>query len=112
MEGRRLRKREKKICGWADAAVLVSQGEADMLAKFTRTPNVYTITNGVDLDYYSPSPPHPETGCVFVGALDYFPNVDGITWFTRTVWPNVRVNRPKAPVWRSSAASRRTRSKS
>ena len=95
-EGRRLRKLERAICGWADAVVLVSENEASMMAQFAKAPNVYSITNGVDLEYYRPTPAISESGCVFVGALDYFPNVDGITWFARTVWPNVRARRPEA----------------
>lgn len=96
IEGRRMRKLERSICGWADAVVLVSENEAAMMAHFAQAGNVYAITNGVDLNYYRPTTSTTESGCVFIGALDYFPNVDGITWFARTVWPNVRVRRPEA----------------
>ena len=66
------------------------------MAQLAQARNVYAITNGVDLDYYRPTPGNLESGCVFVGALDYFPNVDGIAWFARTVWPNVRARHPEA----------------
>lgn len=96
IEGRRLRKLERAICGWADAVVLVSENEAAMMAQLAQARNVYAITNGVDLDYYRPKPGNTESGCVFIGALDYFPNMDGIVWFARTIWPNVRAHRPEA----------------
>jgi polysaccharide biosynthesis protein PslH len=96
LEGRRLRRREQQICQWADAVTLVSDREAAMMRELTGTPNVVSVTNGVDLHYYSPAPPAPESGCLFVGALNYLPNVDGITWFARTVWPELRHNRPEA----------------
>ena len=96
LEGRRLRKREQQICGWADAVTLVSDREAAMMGELTGSPNVVSVTNGVDLHYYSPAPNGPEAGCLFVGALNYMPNVDGITWFARTVWPELRHHRPEA----------------
>ena len=96
LEGRRLRKREQQICGWADAVTLVSDREAAMMREFVGSPKIVSVTNGVDLHYYSPAPPGPESGCLFVGALNYMPNVDGITWFARTVWPELRHNRPEA----------------
>jgi sugar transferase (PEP-CTERM/EpsH1 system associated) len=96
LEGYRLRKREQQICEWADAVTLVSDREAAMMRELTGTPNLTAVTSGVDLKYYTPAPPGPESGCLFVGALNYLPNVDGITWFARTVWPELRHHRPEA----------------
>ncbi len=96
LESRRLRRLERKICTWATAVTLVSEAEARMIREATDAVNVYSVTNGVDLDYYRPAPVAGEAGCVFVGALDYFPNVEGICWFARTVWPNVRQWHPEA----------------
>lgn len=31
---------------------------------------------------------------MFVGALDYKPNVDGIVWFAREIWPEIHRQRP------------------
>jgi sugar transferase (PEP-CTERM/EpsH1 system associated) len=95
-ESRRLLKLEKAICRWADAVTLVSEHEATQLRELTGANNIHTITNGVDLDYFTPATPGAETGCVFVGALDYLPNIDGISWFARTIWPNVRLKHPDA----------------
>jgi len=53
------------------------------------------VTNGVDLEYFR-SKSEAESGCVFVGALDYWPNVDGICWFCRKVWPEIRRRQPQA----------------
>jgi glycosyltransferase involved in cell wall biosynthesis len=53
----------------------------------------------VDLDYFAPQgsaegPP----SCVFVGALDYRPNVDGAVWFCQEIWPEIRRRHPDARV--------------
>jgi sugar transferase (PEP-CTERM/EpsH1 system associated) len=58
------------------------------------------VTNGVDLEYFRPQPDQVlEQACVFVGALDYRPNVDAACWFCADVWPRVRQLRPGAELW-------------
>ncbi len=54
---------------------------------------VEVMGNGVDADYFSPDParPSPFTGqqlpLVFTGAMDYWPNIDAVTWFVADVLP-------------------------
>src|SRR5207245_871635 len=59
---------------------------------------IRVITNGVDLEYFQPTGETKETGCLFVGALDYLPNVDGISWFCREVWGEIRRRHPEARI--------------
>src|SRR5207302_316940 len=47
-------------------------------------------------DYFRPGMPASAPSCVFVGALDYRPNVDGIGWFCSEVWPKLWQRWPKA----------------
>jgi glycosyltransferase involved in cell wall biosynthesis len=42
--------------------------------------------------------PQQAHSLVFVGALDYRANIDGVTWFCREVWPKVRARYPQAVV--------------
>jgi sugar transferase (PEP-CTERM/EpsH1 system associated) len=92
LEGRRLRRLEQGLGGWARAVTLVSEAEADLYRRFGGG-SVRAIGNGVDLDYFRPQPQAVEPACVFVGALDYRPNVDGACWFCREVWPELRRRR-------------------
>jgi sugar transferase (PEP-CTERM/EpsH1 system associated) len=96
-EGRRLRRQEQALPGWARAVTLVSEAEAELYRGFCAPGAVHAITNGVDTAYFQPpARPVPEDGCVFVGALDYRPNVDAASWFCREVWPEVHHRRPGA----------------
>jgi sugar transferase (PEP-CTERM/EpsH1 system associated) len=96
-EGRRLRKLESSLPSWARAVTLVSEAETELFRSFCPSPDVHTVPNGVDLDYFrQQSPALVEEGCVFVGALDYKPNVDAVTWFCREVWPAVVRANPNA----------------
>jgi sugar transferase (PEP-CTERM/EpsH1 system associated) len=88
-EGRRLRRLEQFLPAWAQAVTLVSEAEAVVYRRFCAPGAVHAVTNGVDLEYFEPGPEPDEPVCVFVGALDYHPNIDGVRWFCREVWPEV-----------------------
>lgn len=98
LEGRRVRKLECQLARRAELILTVSRPEAELLRRFAPAANVRAVPNGVDLDYFAP---RPETevrrlNCVFVGALDYRANVEGIAWFCREVWPMVQREFPSA----------------
>jgi sugar transferase (PEP-CTERM/EpsH1 system associated) len=97
-EGHRLRKLERELPGWAAAVAIVSPAEAEVYESFAAAGTATVATNGVDLDYYAPVPADAPTvpACVFVGALDYLPNVDAAVHFARHVWPLVRARVPDA----------------
>jgi polysaccharide biosynthesis protein PslH len=104
LEGRRLRRLECSLPGRAKAITLVSEPEAALYRSFCPNDRTLAVSNGVDLDYFRPQndgpnpwkplPDADRTNLVFVGALDYHANVDGVTWFAREVWPLVRREMP------------------
>jgi sugar transferase (PEP-CTERM/EpsH1 system associated) len=98
VEGRRLRELERQAAGWAQALTLAAEAEAELYRRCCGTGPVHAVTNGVDLDYFRPQPGEEPDRCVFVGALDYRPNVAGAVWFCREVWPEVLRHRPGARV--------------
>jgi sugar transferase (PEP-CTERM/EpsH1 system associated) len=97
-EGVRLRRLEAALPDWARAVTLVSDAEADLYRRCHTGGGAYAVMNGVDLETFRPVPTAPEAGCVFVGALDYRPNVDGARWFCEAVWPEVLRRHPRARV--------------
>src|SRR5439155_21240770 len=58
---------------------------------------VSEIPTGVNIEYFSPSEPRPSHGAdlVFVGSMDWLPNVDGVQYFVREVLPSIRRRRPE-----------------
>ncbi len=92
-EGARLADAESAIINWSDAAFAISEEEADLLgSREDAEKAVAWYCNGVDANYFAPDridavEPHTT---VFVGAMNYWPNVDAVTWFHREIWPLVR----------------------
>jgi len=95
-EGHRVRKLEIEIAAWAKTLSLVSKAETILFDGFTRPGTATTASNGVDLSYFQPEPEVAiEPACVFVGAMDYFPNVDAACWFARDIWPSIHRDWPE-----------------
>ncbi len=54
------------------------------------------IKNGVDLVRLKPAPENAEPGrLVFVGVMNYYPNVEGCVWFAREILPEIRARHPE-----------------
>jgi sugar transferase (PEP-CTERM/EpsH1 system associated) len=103
-EGRRLAEWEARVAQDFDATLLVSRDEAALLQR--RVPaardKIATFENGVDAEYFSPARDYPNPyapgvqGVVFTGAMDYWPNVDAVTWFAERIFPAIRDAVPAA----------------
>ena len=103
-ESRLLLKHERWIAENFSSSTFVSRAEADLFKKLA--PNavkkIAYFNNGVDSDYFSPERhyqnPYTEGKAVlvFTGAMDYWANVDAVSWFSRTVFPRVRMHFPEA----------------
>jgi sugar transferase (PEP-CTERM/EpsH1 system associated) len=107
-EGQALLAAERKIAADFDASLFVSDVEA---ADFRRlapesSQRVSSVSIGVDWQYFSPDLafPDPYAGrngraLCFTGMMEYWPNVDAVTWFATTVMPRLRRSDPTATFW-------------
>jgi sugar transferase (PEP-CTERM/EpsH1 system associated) len=99
LEGHRLRCVENALTRRCRAVIFVSEREADLYRQVHPNDQTLVVPNGVDLDYFEPGAVSGCTeplSCVFVGALDYHANIDGVLWFCRDVWPAVAAQLPAA----------------
>jgi sugar transferase (PEP-CTERM/EpsH1 system associated) len=95
-ESRAVRALELEALAKCQATLLVSRAEARALGAAGE--GIIAVSNGVDTEYFTPSPP-PAAGApalVFTGTMDYRPNVEGVTQFVRDVWPGLRRRAPQA----------------
>ncbi|HEV3237224.1 MAG TPA: TIGR03087 family PEP-CTERM/XrtA system glycosyltransferase [Gemmataceae bacterium] len=96
LEGNRLRRLEQELPTWTRAVTLISEPEADLYRSFAMPGEIHVISNGVDQVYFKPREIEQEEGCVFVGALDYLPNIDAASWYCHEVWPEIHRRHPQA----------------
>lgn len=98
LQARRMFTFERYACRKAAHVAAVSEGDAGVMRDLFAVKNVSAIPTGVDLEYFAPKPAAPAADLVFVGSMDWQPNVDGVTWFFREVFPIIRNVRPQTKV--------------
>lgn len=95
IEGNRLRRFESELDQLAKFLVFVTEQESQIYRAFHTTDKIRVVENGVDLEYFDPGALESSGSTamplrlVFVGAMDYYPNVDGVRWFIQEVWPRL-----------------------
>jgi sugar transferase (PEP-CTERM/EpsH1 system associated) len=103
-EGARMLAFERSVAMQAEASVFVTASEAALFRRLAPecADRVRHAQNGVDVDYFTPTKVYPspygpdEEPIVFTGAMDYWPNVDAVSWFVNEVLPTISSARPRA----------------
>lgn len=95
---------ERRMAREFDSTVFVSKEEAELfrgLAPESAHKTTYRI-QGVDSDFFDPGRdypnPYPDAApvLVFTGAMDYWPNVDAVTWFAERAFSRILAAVPGA----------------
>lgn len=89
---------EQAVAQAFDAACFVSDAEAALFKQLAPecASKVFAYSNGVDTGYFAPEhagpSPYPvgARAIVFTGAMDYWANVDAVTWFAQAIFPAIR----------------------
>ena len=96
-EAARLRQIEAGRYDHFDAVTVVSEAEAQAYRDFVGGhPRLVALGNGVDLEYFSPLVDSPSKTLVFVGVLNYAPNIEAVMWFVHEVLGRLREQVPQA----------------
>ena len=96
-EGQLLLNFDRRIANDFDLSIFVSALEAELFKGLApeMEDRITHIENGVDTQYFSPEHDlinpyaEDEVALVFTGAMDYWANVDAVTWFARKVFPRI-----------------------
>ncbi|HSQ73875.1 MAG TPA: TIGR03087 family PEP-CTERM/XrtA system glycosyltransferase [Rubrivivax sp.] len=102
-EGRRLLAAERVIAARAQRSFFATAKEAALFRELAPecAARVEAMDNGVDTVYYDPDVARAspfadgEIPLVFTGAMDYWPNIDAVSWFATEVLPRLREQRPQ-----------------
>jgi len=101
LQARRMFEYERRVSLAAGHIVAVSQTDADEMRRLFGVTRVSEIPTGVNIEYFLPPAVRPSgagADLVFVGSMDWLPNVDGVLYFVREVLPLIRQKRPGCTV--------------
>ena len=94
---RKFERYERRALGTADRTVAVSGLDADRLRDDFGVRRVDVVENGVDTAYFRPGAARRVPGrLLFLGSLDWRPNLDGVARLLDEVFPAVRAAAPDA----------------
>jgi sugar transferase (PEP-CTERM/EpsH1 system associated) len=102
-EAERLLSYERGIARRARRSFFVTEGESSLFRRLApeSSTSVDVMGNGVDATFFAPDAGRAspfdaaEIPLVFTGAMDYWPNIDGVVWFAREVMPRLRAAWPQ-----------------
>jgi len=107
-EGARLLAYERRVAQRAQRSFFVTDNEAALFRGLApeSAHSVDAISNGVDAEFFAPDPAMPspfearadqpqQIPLVFTGAMDYWPNIDAVTWFVADMLPALRQQWPQ-----------------
>jgi len=95
-ESRTLLDFDRHVGAACDAGVFATSSEAALFSQLAPelAGKISVVSNGVDASYFSPNHvfenPLATKAVVFTGTMNYWPNVDAVTWFADRVFPLVR----------------------
>jgi polysaccharide biosynthesis protein PslH len=92
-----VRREERKWCDTFAINVVVSEADGARLKQIASAAQVCVVPNGVDTTCFTPAEPAQE-GVVFVGGLDWFPNLDALRYFCDAIMPALRRRLPDVRV--------------
>lgn len=98
LEAEKLRKYETTLAALFHQCTVTTQGELDMYASLGASTPCGVIPNGVDASYFSRPVQGTENSRViaFLGRMDYYPNIDGILYFSQNILPIIQKTIPDA----------------
>jgi glycosyltransferase involved in cell wall biosynthesis len=94
---RKLKRYELAQLGAFDFLVAISHRDQEKFRAYGYNGPVEVVPIGVDMAQYEPVTglaPDQTPSLSFIGSLDWIPNQEGLLWFIREAWPQIRESYP------------------
>lgn len=95
LQAAKMKRFEARAFAEASGLGAVSEHDAVRMRRQTTAP-VHVVDNGVDLDSFSPAGSYEQLRLLYLGSLDWRPNVDAIEHLVQDIWPLIRRACPAA----------------
>lgn len=100
LEAKKMFAYEREVCRRARGVVAVSEADSQTMQTEFGIEKPPSVPTGVDVEFFA----RPEAGdfprhdLVFLGSMDWMPNIDGMRYFLEEVLPLIRSRRPNTSV--------------
>jgi glycosyltransferase involved in cell wall biosynthesis len=99
LEAAKMLRYERAAVGRFHHVVAVSEYDRELMSKMTDAARITVVPTGVDIKKYAAD--MGESGLnralvIFLGSMDWEPNIDGVEYFCRDIWPMVESHVPGA----------------
>ena len=93
---KQLREYELMMFNSVDGIATISESDKIRMMQLGVRRPIKTIAFGIDLNLYhcQPTAPENENKLFHLGAMDWEPNVEGLSWFMDKVWPSIHQKFP------------------
>jgi len=99
LQADRMLRYEGEVCRKVKRVIAVSESDAALMREWYGVKQPEAVPTGVDAEYFkSRAPAPPAADLVFVGSMDWAPNIDGIDWFQSEVLPLILRRKPDCTV--------------
>jgi sugar transferase (PEP-CTERM/EpsH1 system associated) len=90
-EGARVERFEREVVRGYAFTIAVSEADREHFRRVYGASRVGCIGTGVDTEFYAPQGAEEEPGTIlFLGSMDWMPNVDAVQYFVRSIYPLVK----------------------
>ena len=89
IQARRLKAFEAEALGAVDTILAISKEDQGFIHALQPDAKTIIVPAGMDIDESKPVIQPADLSLFFIGALDWLPNLQGLDWFMKDVWPRV-----------------------
>ncbi|NND95402.1 MAG: glycosyltransferase family 4 protein [Flavobacteriales bacterium] len=103
---KRLKEYEVSIMGQVDGIATISPEDTGHYMDLGCDIPIETVPFGIDSASYEVSHPYNFDNTLFhLGAMDWMPNIEGVEWFLREIWPSIKSEHPELKLHLAGKAS-------
>lgn len=100
VDWRKLKREEVSAWRRFDGVSLTSERDAGLLSALEPATKLAVVPNGVDIELFRPAEREPDAdSLLFFGAMNYYPNQDGLRYFVEQIFPLILAKRPRTKLW-------------
>lgn len=96
IQSQRLKEEEMLMLNKCDAIIAITGKDHDFFQHHFASKPKFTLPFTIDLSQYNFTKSTTEKAVFFIGAMDWYPNLEGVNWFIDKVWNKVLIKHPTA----------------